>query len=134
MATLRPRARIIRTIGDQLISGPEAALIELVKNAYDADSPFALIKIAPQNGDTGIISLADEGHGMSEQDVIEKWFEPVLGRNGFSCWRLLVSCASPTLLSFARIAQRRGGQTAIHGRRRNAEGSCHRRLCRRLCR
>lgn len=33
MAKLRPRARLIRTIGDKLISGPEAAVIELVKNA-----------------------------------------------------------------------------------------------------
>jgi signal transduction histidine kinase len=75
---LRPRARIIRTIGDQLISGPEAALIELVKNAYDADSPFALIKIEPpsQSQKHGMIWIADEGHGMSKRDVLEKWFEP----------------------------------------------------------
>lgn len=38
MANLRPRARIVRSIGDQLISGTEAALIELMKNAYDADA------------------------------------------------------------------------------------------------
>jgi signal transduction histidine kinase len=117
LPTLRPRARIIRTIGDQLISGPEAALIELVKNAYDADSAFALIKIVPsivppveafQNPSSkvpekiptghaekprpetldspaggvpedvrsGMIWIADEGHGMSEQEVLEKWFEP----------------------------------------------------------
>ena len=40
----KPRARIIRTIGDQLISGPEAAVIELVKNAYDADATYVWIK------------------------------------------------------------------------------------------
>ena len=47
MAKLKPRAMITRTIGDQLISGPEAALIELVKNSYDADSPWVEIKIEP---------------------------------------------------------------------------------------
>lgn len=47
MAKLKPRARLIRTIGDKLISGPEAAIIELVKNSYDADSPSVSIHISP---------------------------------------------------------------------------------------
>ncbi|OWY26926.1 sensor histidine kinase [Herbaspirillum robiniae] len=79
MAKLRPRARIIRTIGDQLISGPEAALIELVKNAYDADSPLVHITITPQNSDRASkdsIVVIDRGHGMSASDLTEKWFEP----------------------------------------------------------
>lgn len=81
MAKLRPRARIIRTIGDQLISGPEAALIELVKNAYDADSPSVYITIEPpgslQEGrKSGAISVVDHGHGMSGAELTEKWFEP----------------------------------------------------------
>ena len=79
LAKLRPRARIIRTIGDQLISGPEAAVIELVKNSYDADSPHVLITITPPNAATsehGNITVSDRGHGMSADDVIYKWFEP----------------------------------------------------------
>lgn len=78
MAKLRPRARIIRTIGDQLISGPEAALIELVKNAYDADSPSFFIKITPpsQACPLGCVFVSDMGHGMSYDDVLGRWFEP----------------------------------------------------------
>lgn len=78
MAKLKPKARIIRTIGDQLISGPEAALIELVKNSYDADSPWVKIKIEPgeEEGKGGGISISDNGHGMTYLDVLEKWFEP----------------------------------------------------------
>lgn len=81
MAKLRPRARIVRTIGDQLISGPEAALIELVKNAFDADSPSVNIKITPpEDGDwtddKGSITVIDTGHGMSAADLLDKWFEP----------------------------------------------------------
>ena len=73
----RPKARIIRTIGDQLISGPEAAVIELVKNAYDADANFAEIKFTPplQVG-KGRISITDDGHGMSLDDIRLKWMEP----------------------------------------------------------
>jgi len=81
MPRLRPRARIVRTIGDQLISGPEAALIELVKNAFDADSPSVHIAIVPpEDGrwgdDAGLITVTDAGHGMSAADLVEKWFEP----------------------------------------------------------
>lgn len=35
---LRPRARILRTLGEELISNETVAVIELVKNAYDADA------------------------------------------------------------------------------------------------
>ncbi|WP_081063981.1 sensor histidine kinase [Burkholderia cepacia] len=80
MAKLRPRARIVRTIGDQLISGPEAALIELVKNAYDADSPSVHIAIEPRRDKSkaqeGRIIVSDRGHGMTATDLVEKWFEP----------------------------------------------------------
>ncbi len=78
MATLRPRARIVRTIGDQLISGPEAALIELVKNAFDADSPDVHIKLMPRSSilPVGAILLSDRGHGMSLADIETRWLEP----------------------------------------------------------
>ena len=80
MAKLRPRARIIRTIGDQLISGPEAALIELVKNAYDADASTVRIAIEPIANDLAAsITVADDGHGMSAQDILTKWLEPATG-------------------------------------------------------
>ena len=35
---LRPRARLIRTIGEELISNDTVAILELVKNSYDADA------------------------------------------------------------------------------------------------
>lgn len=76
MAKLRPRARIVRTIGDQLISGPEAALIELVKNSYDADSPYVYISILPSSAGDGKIVVKDAGHGMSADDLVHKWLEP----------------------------------------------------------
>ncbi|SDH41196.1 sensor histidine kinase [Pseudomonas abietaniphila] len=78
MAKIKPRARIVRTIGDQLISGPDAALIELVKNAYDADSQSVTIKITPpvSNHQQGEIIVSDQGHGMSYSDLLDKWLEP----------------------------------------------------------
>ena len=73
----KPRARLIRTIGDQLISGPEAAVIELVKNAYDADASYAWIRFTPPlAAGKGRITITDDGHGMSLSDVRDKWMEP----------------------------------------------------------
>jgi len=37
--TFRPRARLLQLLGDQLIRDPRIGVFELVKNAYDADSP-----------------------------------------------------------------------------------------------
>ena len=77
MAKLRPRARIIRTIGDRLISGPEAAIIELVKNAYDADSKTVHLKIEPPAlGKLGLVVVSDSGCGMTYENIINNWLEP----------------------------------------------------------
>jgi signal transduction histidine kinase len=77
VAKLKPRARLIRTIGDKLISGPEAAIIELVKNSYDADSPKVEIRITPPSlSDGGKITILDFGHGMTYENIINNWLEP----------------------------------------------------------
>ena len=44
---LRPRARMLRILGEELISNELVAIIELVKNAYDADATRVLIRFAP---------------------------------------------------------------------------------------
>ena len=44
----KPRARLIKTIGEELISNDNVAITELVKNSYDANSPIVDITF---NGD-----------------------------------------------------------------------------------
>lgn len=70
--TFKSQARIVRTLGDRLISGEVAAIIELVKNAYDADAGKCHIEINPEKE---IIIIKDDGHGMSLSDVQSKWAE-----------------------------------------------------------
>jgi len=41
--SIRPAGRHILTIGRDLIQDRIAAIVELIKNAYDADSPDAII-------------------------------------------------------------------------------------------
>ena len=75
--TFNPRARLIRTIGDRLISGPETAVIELIKNSHDADSSFVRVVIKPPLlEEKGIIIVEDDGHGMTLDDIEARWMEP----------------------------------------------------------
>ena len=76
MPKLKPRARIIRTIGDQLISGPEAAIIELVKNSYDADAHKVEIIFSIDPNDDISITVKDDGHGMTLDEISSNWLEP----------------------------------------------------------
>ena len=74
---IRPAGRHILTIGRDLIQDNYAAVFELVKNAYDADSPDVNIEFkASANRDRYSILISDHGHGMSRDDVINRWMVP----------------------------------------------------------
>ncbi len=76
MAKLRPMARIVRAIGDQPISGPEAALIELIKNAYDgADSPSVSIKISRPRCDLANAGKVETVLLARCVDISKRWNE-----------------------------------------------------------
>ncbi len=75
--TIRPAGRHIFTIGRDLIQDNYAAVVELVKNAYDADSPDVDIAFkASADGSGYTVVISDHGHGMSRDDVINKWMVP----------------------------------------------------------
>ncbi|MFH0991459.1 MAG: ATP-binding protein [bacterium] len=74
---LRPRARMLRTLGEELISNELVAVIEMVKNAYDADATRVLIKFTPPlEVGKGQIEVVDNGHGMDLRTVKTVWMEP----------------------------------------------------------
>ena len=74
---IRPAGRHLLTIGRDLIQDNYAAVIELVKNAYDADSPDVEINFIGNDDHGGYtIIIKDRGHGMSEYTVINKWMVP----------------------------------------------------------
>ena len=74
---IRPAGRHILTIGRDLIQDRYAAIVELVKNAYDADSPDVDISFKPSNDDSSYsVTIKDHGHGMSRDTVINKWMVP----------------------------------------------------------
>jgi len=74
---LRPRARIIKTIGEELISNDVIAIIELVKNSYDADSKKVKITFtSPLTRGYGSIIIEDYGTGMDLKTIKTAWMEP----------------------------------------------------------
>lgn len=73
----KPRARLLLLLGDQLIRDPGIAVFELVKNAYDADSPN--VKIIMSNitdPERAKILVEDHGSGMDFKTVTDAWLEP----------------------------------------------------------
>lgn len=78
-AKIRPAARHILTIGKGLIKDSYTALLELVKNAYDADATEVTIHFITftENNQTKLkITITDNGHGMTTEDVLSKWLVP----------------------------------------------------------
>lgn len=74
---IRPAGRHILTIGRDLIQDSYAAVLELVKNAYDADSPDVEITFLAKPLLEGYsITIEDHGHGMSRDTIINKWMVP----------------------------------------------------------
>lgn len=94
----KPRARLIKTIGEELISNDNVAITELVKNSYDAGSPIVEItfqgEIQEKAGDEkkktkstdtkekyivskgASIVIYDEGVGMDFETIQKAWMEP----------------------------------------------------------
>lgn len=73
----RPRARLLRLLGDQLIRDASIAVFELVKNAYDADATRAVVTLIDvEDSQTGVIIVEDDGCGMDFDRVRDTWFEP----------------------------------------------------------
>lgn len=72
---IKPAANHILTIGKGIIKDSYTAILELVKNSYDADAENVSIKLFFQNN-SARITISDDGHGMSFETVTEKWMVP----------------------------------------------------------
>lgn len=69
-------------VGRDLITDPYVAILELVKNSYDANAKQVIVSFntnqySNQNMDiinqSGKIYIVDNGHGMSKEDLENKW-------------------------------------------------------------
>lgn len=74
---------IVKQLGEQLVSDEITALLELIKNSYDADASYVSIEINTtgqylQNNlfypkHEGFIVVEDDGFGMSEETIMKSW-------------------------------------------------------------
>lgn len=76
-------AAVVRQLGDELVSDEITAIVELVKNAYDADATYAHVVVntadaVPLEGTQfpkakGYITIEDDGFGMSRDEIEQGW-------------------------------------------------------------
>ena len=73
----KPKAQILLQLGEQLIKSESVAILELIKNAYDADAKNVSVSMididVPQ---VGYIEIIDDGVGMDLWTVQNIWMEP----------------------------------------------------------
>lgn len=73
----KPRARLLLQLGDELIRNEGIALLELVKNSYDADATeVSLVMNKVDQVEEGAIVIEDNGTGMDLRIITEVWMEP----------------------------------------------------------
>lgn len=76
-------AAVVRQLGEELVSDEVTAIVELVKNAYDADATFANVVVNTKDpppasatnagGTKGYVTIEDDGLGMNEDDIRNGW-------------------------------------------------------------
>src|SRR6266567_1886038 len=75
--SFRPHARLIRLLGDELISDEIMAVVELVKNGYDADASRVQITLNHVTDPLAVcIYILDDGDGMDLFTLLHIWMEP----------------------------------------------------------
>lgn len=79
--TIKPYVRLLKMLGEDLIKDEKTAMIELVKNAYDADATLVTINFK-NFGDNFIstdnseIVIEDNGEGMTDEILRNEWLNP----------------------------------------------------------
>lgn len=81
----KPYARLMNIIGDQLITDKKVAVIEIIKNCYDADAESVKVRFGNMNNigfndlpveEQAYIEIEDEGCGMSLEIIENVWLRP----------------------------------------------------------
>lgn len=74
---------IVKQLGEQLVPDEVTALLELIKNSYDADASYVSIEINTSGqylneelaypNHNGFIIVEDDGFGMNEKTILKSW-------------------------------------------------------------
>ncbi|GHV85093.1 hypothetical protein AGMMS50230_07010 [Spirochaetia bacterium] len=70
------RARLLEQMGEQLIKSESIALMELIKNAYDADASYCTVEMENiESPKEGSIIITDDGTGMNYEILKDVWLD-----------------------------------------------------------
>src|SRR2546428_4170137 len=67
---------MIKLLGEQLIRNDSIAILELVKNGYDADAKTCTVRVISGLTSKGLIEIEDDGSGMTLEVILGSWMEP----------------------------------------------------------
>lgn len=77
METITDRLRfsttILRLLGEELNPSPDLGILELIKNAYDADASRCVVELKGTHIKGGSIRIWDDGNGMSPDEIRNGW-------------------------------------------------------------
>ena len=78
---IRPYARLLTMLGDQLIKNEQIAVTELMKNSYDADADWVKVSFEDFGENYEIlpdsrIVIEDNGCGMTHDVITNAWMNP----------------------------------------------------------
>jgi signal transduction histidine kinase len=75
LVSFETEGRLLQELGERLVSNADVALLELIKNSYDADASACKVTYS---GDK--ITIKDDGHGITENEFLKKWMRIATGQ------------------------------------------------------
>lgn len=76
---LRFAPDVLVRLGEELNPSPEQGILELVRNAYDADAATCSVELDDVSAPGGRLTITDDGTGMTLEQLRDAWL--VLGRS-----------------------------------------------------
>lgn len=64
---------ILSRLGEELVPNLDQAIIELVRNSYDADASICEITLSDTGSPGGTITISDNGRGMTRGQIVDGW-------------------------------------------------------------
>ena len=124
-ARLRFSTEIVRRLGEELNPTLEKGVLELVKNAYDADATTCRVELRNTDQAGGTVIVEDDGDGLTVEQIVNGWL--VLGRSEKSTVQETLLGRIPAgSKGLGRLAALRMGTTALlETSARSEPASCH---------
>ncbi|MCK9411691.1 MAG: ATP-binding protein [Prolixibacteraceae bacterium] len=107
----QPRARLLLQLGDQLIRSESIALLEIIKNSYDAYASFCKVAIKKADiPELGEIIIEDNGIGMDIDIIKNVWMQPGSDYK----LKILKSIIDPSKVDRIPIGEKGIGRFGVH--------------------